>query len=265
MNINATAGFKLAAITAFMLSTSLGMAPLAQAKKDKADDANWSDWSAIGAGYVARRREPPKMDLPPSERRLAGTQVHSNSKKSKAEKKTRDKQPKSADATAPVAASFTAQATDPAATTFTKLWFYTTEEGLHSVSIAELASQSGKTEKSLRRKAGQGKLTLTNGGEAVAWHFDEQSDSIWFAANTYDSFHTDADAYHFVLNAKSALPMAPSDYATPVSPGTDSPFVDTLHFEEEPDFQFSSRRGGGRARRGLLVLGLPVRRVQGQD
>lgn len=230
MTINKTAGGRLAAITALVLAVALQVAPSAGANETRPEEASWSDWAVIGAGFVARRREPPGLDLPPVERRLADTQSRNTRKLSRG---GRD------DARQPEPTDTAAQAAVHAAPTLYNLWFYTTREGLHSVTITELAARSGASEVRIRNMALQGRLSITNAGNPVSWYVDEQSDAIWFVAASFESFHTAADAYHFVFNGRFAQPIAAGGDATPTLPGTPAPFTDTLRFEEEPDFQFS--------------------------
>ena len=231
MNYKLVAGNSLTALSAVVLAASLWNAPPAQAKNDESQDSQWSEWSAIGAGYIARRREPPGIDLPATQRRLTDTQSRGYDKQS-AQTSSVKTQLRSLDVMASAATTTTV--------TTAKLWFYTTEEGLHRVSVAELALRTGKPEQRIRNLAMQGKISLTNERNPVPWHFDEESDSLWFAARKYDSFHTDADAYHFALNNQSALPMTQGDAAASAVPGAATPFEDSLHFEEEPDFLFST-------------------------
>ena len=49
--------------------------PVKLAKEKTSDDENWGEWQGLGEGYVARRRQPPKLDLPKYERRLANVQA----------------------------------------------------------------------------------------------------------------------------------------------------------------------------------------------
>lgn len=222
---------KFLPVPGLALLACLCMVPLAHAKKEQPTEEKWSDWSSLGAGYVARRREPEKMDKPRSLRRLKTTQVRSSSKNSVPAVWKTWNQLNSAQTSKNKTASNVDQ-----------LWLYTTEEGLHSVSIAELASKSGATEKQLRKKARKGKLSITNAGDPVAWHFDRDSGDILFPAQVYDTFYTATNAYHFRMNGRDAKPMEKSKRKRdrPSVSGTDTPFIDTLHFEEEPDFSFST-------------------------
>jgi Peptidase family C25 len=246
MNISRTFEIGAVVVAVAVLAGALWTAPEAQAKnnKKKTEDAQWSDWSALGAGYVARRREPPKMHLAPSERILARTQRQTRGR-NLASRADGESVPESFGATVFATGVLTADAMEapvsaPSSTTVNKLWFYTTVAGMHKASITDIALHTGKTEKKIRKKAKNGKLSITNAGQAVAWHFDKASDAILFAASAYDSFHARVDAYHLLLSGKLALPMVKSKQRKPATPGSNTPFVDTLHFEEEPDFQFST-------------------------
>ncbi|MCB1689646.1 MAG: hypothetical protein KDI33_14220 [Halioglobus sp.] len=213
-------------VPCFALIACLCIVTPAHASKEKPADEEWSDWSSLGAGYVARRRQPEKLDKPQWERRLATTQGRSASKKSEPAKWKKWRKWRNVGNRANV----------------DQLWLYTTQEGLHSVSIAELAATSGANEKQLRKRAVKGWLSLTNAGNPVAWYYDGNSDDILFAAQVYDTFYTDTNAYHFRMDTSAAAPMAESrrKRGRPGTTGTDTPFRDTLHFEEEPDFTFST-------------------------
>ncbi|MCP4009930.1 MAG: hypothetical protein GY726_10510, partial [Proteobacteria bacterium] len=127
------------------------------------------------------------------------------------------------------------------------LWLYTGEEGLYSITLANLAAKLGKTEKNLRNKANNGKLNLTTAEQLdsekaqqpVSWHYDEASDSILFAAQAYDTFHSDENAHKFRASGNKAAPMAVATGAAPGF-GSETPFWDTLKFEEEPDLNFAT-------------------------
>ncbi|MCB1703983.1 MAG: hypothetical protein KDI17_03920 [Halioglobus sp.] len=219
---------KFIMVPGLALLTCLYMASPAHAKKDKPAPEAWSDWSSLGAGFLARRREPEKMDRPVSERRLATTQARAISKKSRSAKGKKWRQWR--------------QWRGNAASSADQLWLYTTEEGLHSVTIAELALHSGASEARLRKKATKGQLSLTNAGSAVSWYFDPATDVIRFPATVYETFYTDTNAYHFTMDHSAAAPMPSSRLrrGKPVRTGADTAFIDTLHFEEEPDFSFST-------------------------
>lgn len=222
---------KLLIVPGLALLSLLCIVTPAHAKKEKPAEDEWSEWSSLGAGYVARRREPEKMDKPRWQRRLATTQERIASKNSMPAIWKKWNRLNNAGARR-----------NRASSNVNQLWLYTTEEGLHSVSIAELALKSGASEKQLRKKARKGNLSLTNAGDPVAWHFDRDSDDILFPAQVYDTFYTETNAYHFQMNTSAASPMAKSKRkrGRPGVSGTDAPFIDTLHFEEEPDFSFST-------------------------
>ena len=78
----------------------------------------------------------------------------------------------------------------------------------------------------------------------VSWHFDEERDSLLFAAEAYDTFYSDENAYKLRLaepgeNHKLAKPMAVNSGKATRAPGIDTPFPETLKFEEEPDLYFA--------------------------
>lgn len=118
------------------------------------------------------------------------------------------------------------------------LWLRTGAEGLYGVSLAQLAAELGQGEGRLRGRASSGRLSITEGGEPVAWHFDRSTDRILFPGRKYETFHTDENVYRLSVDA-AARPMTETNGAPTGAPGSDAPFRDVLHFEEEPDMQYA--------------------------
>jgi len=119
------------------------------------------------------------------------------------------------------------------------LWFRTILEGLHGVQVSDLVEELNQSPEHILHLAAKGKLTLTNKGNPVSWHFDESSDMILFAGEIHDSFYTDENAYRFHLGGKrKKQPMVLTDGDPTYLIGNETPFFDTLTFEEEPDMNF---------------------------
>ncbi len=263
------------AIAAVLASTLLLSAPAVQAEDKPVDDANWSEWKPLGDGYVARRRQPPKLDLPKAERKLANVQDRLDkllkqkerllAKKVKSGKQTkkRDKQLAAIDKriakrlnkqtriTSTISSSALVASASTSATSSKTAWLRTGQEGLYEVSIADLAAVLGKNVDQVKRKASKGTLALTTAEQLdsesatkpVSWYYDENSESILFVGEAYDTFHSDENAYKFKLvgkNSKVAKPMEIIEGEATADFGSDTPFVETLKFEEEPDLLYST-------------------------
>ncbi|MCP4379549.1 MAG: hypothetical protein GY794_25675 [bacterium] len=213
-----------AALTALLLTIS----SITQAKEEPDYGENWGEWRALGGGYVGRRRvPPPRAKTPATQRQLAG-----------AWKEGRRGNARLGDVTGSSGARATALALQNG-TEVNALWLRTISEGLHEVSVTDLAAELGEPEKRIRRKAKKGKLSLTNAGNPVSWHFDPATDGILFAAETNNTFFTDENAYRFSLDSRKALPMVVNNGSPSGSSGYETSFVDTLVFEEEPDWYYS--------------------------
>ena len=192
------------AMAAVLAAALMLTAPVLQAKEKPADDANWSEWKALGDGYVARRRQPPKLDLPKAERKLTNVQDRLEkllkqkdkllAKKVKNSKQTerRDKQLAALDDR--IAKLLKKQAridrrisrSASAATKTTTAWLHTGEEGLYEISIADLAEKLGANVNQIKKKASKGSLALTTAEQLdsesadrpVSWYYDKNSESI---------------------------------------------------------------------------------------
>lgn len=178
---------------------------LSAATESLADSEQWSEWKAMDQGFVARRRQPPKINLPKSERKRSAKQSTLKTHKKKTGK--------------------------------TALWLRTDAEGIYSVALSELAAQSGTNEKSIRN----GALTLTNNDQPVTWHLDSTGDRLVFIGQAYNNFYTDKNAYHFKAGGGKKGPQMPENNGAPTTnAGVSQPFPESLSFEEEPDMFFST-------------------------
>lgn len=212
----------LSLVTVLLLASSV-----AQAKDKPESGQHFDNWKTLGSGYVARRKVPPRMEMPveqatTQELRSPGTGNTDNrmSVESKMAPKSVTKRNRGRNKSA--------------------LWLHTGAAGLYGVSIADLAVELGTKEKTLRRQAASGGISLTNAGAPVSWYFDAASDTFLFAGEAYDNFYTDKNAYYLTLDYKKAHPMAVVYGAPTVSPGTGSPFSETLKFEEEPYMYYAT-------------------------
>jgi hypothetical protein len=120
-------------------------------------------------------------------------------------------------------------------------WMRTGTAGLYAVSIADLALGMGQTERKIRNKAKRGALSLTTAphatattaNQARAWYFDMANDQLLFAAEAYETFHTDENAHRLYFSKAKALPMTVANGAPTPATGLPTPFRDTLVFERE--------------------------------
>lgn len=258
------------ALPATVMAVLLLSAPGAQADESTGDGVQWGPWTALGNGYVARRRQPAKFDQPKFERQLSRVQLRLQTLLQRKQDLMAKLNGSEGNAAAQIQKQVDklegqiTEATQAQATQTRKqqkvnsagngagasaLWLRTGEKGLYEVSITELATALGTSDSTLRRQAQRGQLELTTGAQPdseqadspVSWHFDEASDSVIFAGSTYDTFYSSENAYKLVPgDNKSTLaaPMAVASGAAPAAPGSATPFRETLKFEEEPDFGY---------------------------
>ncbi len=221
----------------------------------EANSEHWSEWKALASGYMARRKVPARINKKLTERRAPSVQ----------EKLVNVEQVKEHLLTqATISATTTTsvelqqqlssveqqiqQLVGQNAYSLTShsiwqnaVWLHTGQAGLYSVPIADLAAQLGKTEKRIRRKAKKGRLTLTNGGLPVSWFYDEATDALLFAGDSFTTFYTDQNAYKLKSGLYwSTQTMEIIDGAPAGSTAAKQPYIDTLHFEKEPDSMYST-------------------------
>lgn len=243
------AGATLSALSTTLLAVALNTSTAGAIEEVPQDEARWGEWQPMASGYAARRREPQGLGEKLTDRRPAAVQQRASKQHSLERRAGTTGKPIALRSVAgsdsvPVATASATAATGPA---YRSAWLYTANEGLYAITIAELATQLGRTENNVRDKATTGSLRVLRGPagtrratEAVSWHFDPVTDSILFAARTFDSFHTELDAYRILLGGAGTAQAAPMSVSTGTPSGiaNASPFRDTLTFEEEPDMLF---------------------------
>lgn len=232
--------------------------------KQKDSDDGWGEWTPLSDAFVARRREAININLPEEDRRHANVQARldkltqqrdrllakveslDESKNKKARKllkriaKLNQKILKQSEKNLTLIT-----AADSKAIKTSTLWMHTGEQGLYTVSISELTTKFGISEKQIRKKAQKGKLNITSAADVssqladqtVSWHYDEDSDSILYPAKARITFHTDENAFKFKLNGKKAAPMVVVNGDAPAI-GSATPFSELLTYEEEPDLKY---------------------------
>ena len=239
-----------AALTAMLLLTT---SPDVQAKQSTAENEQWSEWKPLSSGYIARRRVPAKIDRPVEERRPENVQERLLTVKQLQERLRRDETPSMEGlareqrrlAKLNARISHLEKRTRKADRSRNKkkaaLWFRTGSAGLYSVALEELADKLGTSAQKIQKKAKRGRIELTNAGHPVSWYFDRATNAILFAGEQYETFYTDLNAYRFRLGrSRKSQAMPVVDGAPVASAGDLSPFTDSLTFEEEPDFMYST-------------------------
>lgn len=242
-----------------------------EAKENKGNSSGWGQWQAMGEGYVARRREPPQLDLPRSERRLENVQLRLQRLQIKKQKllarltilegtnrneAIRGVQQQLVALEKQLAKAqkreqkFIAKQNAKQNKSTSSLWLKTGEEGLYTASITDLAAALGMNKGAVRKRAKTGKLILMTAtaldseeaDQPVSWHYDDTTDSVLFVGSAYETFYSDVNAYKFSMAGNSsrlAKPMAVNKSAAKASVGSEIPFHESLKFEEEPDMFFA--------------------------
>ncbi len=197
----------------------------------------WGEWTPLGGGLVGRRREPPRLERPLAERRVASVEARLRGR-GEAAVGSRQRGSEAArmagvsGAAAPQALAGSVCARTPVAAA----WLRTTAAGLHAVPVADLAGVIGGPVASVRAAARTGRLSLTSAGRDWSWRYDAGSDRVHFVAEPYHTFHTRENAYRAAVGAGRSMGVVRG--AAPRTRGIPVPFRDTLRFEEEPDMMF---------------------------
>lgn len=224
----------LAAVAALML-TAISPGDTARASTSDSDQ-QLGELKVLGKSFVARRYEPPKPDPDAVLRRVVAKQAS----------QARQFSQKFSPRTGFQSAAASTVSDTPA---LSALWLHTRGEGLFSVTVDELAADMGMDAEALRRQLSFGEkgLALTKGPRAnsrkatkpVGWHYDAEADAVWFVGEAHDTFYTGENAYHLSFNERKSCIMRQKNGGAPGGQGAGSPFVDTLRFEQEPDFYYS--------------------------
>ena len=120
------------------------------------------------------------------------------------------------------------------------VWLRTENEGLHKVSVPDLAAMIGVNVEYMQQLVEDGDLRLSYLNRRLRWHYDADLGAILFAAEKNDNLYTDQNAYHVrILNRNNQTMRVRSGNGP--SSGSNSSFFDTLTFEEVFDFGLSNR------------------------
>lgn len=170
----------------------------------------WEEWQPLAEGFVARRRVPEKLELPKELRRSSATQNHAPPGR---ERLPWDR---------------------------LSLWFYNDAPGLYSVCMDEVSAETGIGLGQLLGAARSGRLSFSNGGEAISWYYDEAHRRLLFAGEAYETFHAEGNAYQ-LRQRQTPDPQRMIERGksrTRISAGQPTPFRETLRFEEETEMMF---------------------------
>ena len=223
----------------------------------KQKDQNWDKWRTMGQGYVARRKVPKNISKKVSERKLKDVADRLNKKiilRNRSSKKTA-KLTKSLNKNVALNNKVTAKL-DKQITNLkkkkrkgrkgrrgkksTSVWLRNQGEGIYSISITELASETGVSVDDVRELAFKNKFTLTYMDKGVDWLYYPDTDSIIYVAEQYDTFHTDQNAYRLSFSkSRKSNTIRISNQNDGPDYGDLTPFNESLKFEEEPDFFYS--------------------------
>jgi hypothetical protein len=239
-----------AAHSALLLCALLAFLPISQAQEVEADGTQWGEWEPIDKGFIARKKVPPRMHLKADKRALKSvTQQRSRLLKKKARLQAKIKQAgRSQKNIGKLRARLAETKSQLAlwrsvnrvsrATRQGGAWLYNGAEGLHSISVTELAETLEITERLLRRQLNKGKFALTNNGQSVSYYYDKAAGQVLYAAESYQTLYTDENAYRARFSKADAQPMTVQNGKGKRGPGQANAFADTLKFEEEPDMYF---------------------------
>lgn len=249
----------VAAVAALLLSIPLTTSAV---PSDAEPEVGWGRWETLARGMAGRRRVPPKLDQAVEERRSDTTELrHAEARRldqtlvradasGSGYQRRQGRDPSQASAAAQKSQKTVSTATlqeamllEPALAPTTPVkaaWLRTGLAGLYAVSVADLAAGMGQTQGAIRNRAKGGTLSLTTGGQITPWYFDTVRDQLLFAAAAYETFHTDQNAHRIYFGTTKRRLMTVASGTPTEAAGTQTPFRDTLQFEEEPDMLYST-------------------------
>ncbi|MFT5137260.1 MAG: hypothetical protein ACI9XU_000559 [Arenicella sp.] len=266
-----------------LLSILLALSVTSYAQQPiEADGTQWGQWQALDTGFIARRKVPPRMERAPKNRALKSVKSQpSRLLKTKAtlltEMKTLDQQSLQSVQSQlhKVDAKLSLVRTINSPSSSIKqdggAWLYNGTEGLHAVSLEDLADALGQTESRVATQLKANHFSLTNNGQAVSYHYDEAAARVSYVAESYQTVYSDENAYRARLLPGSFRAIDPDEFDVhaidsyevdfraidtyevetkamkvqtstisddSLGAGVATAFPDTLLFEEEPDLYF---------------------------
>ncbi|MFT5609517.1 MAG: hypothetical protein ACI9WC_000208 [Arenicella sp.] len=247
-----------------LLSILLAFSVSSHAQQPIQDDGTqWGQWQAMDKGFIARRKVPPRMDLALEERALKQVKAQpSRLLKKRAtlltEMKTVDQRSlKSVQARlhkvdAKLSLVQTIHSPSVSIKQDAGAWLYNGSEGLHAVSLADLAAALGQPESRVASQLKSNNLMLTNNDQAVSYHYDEATARVLYIAESYETIYSDENAYlarlargrfraidGHEIKMKAMKIQEPTNSQGSLGAGIAAAFPDTLLFEEEPDMYYN--------------------------
>jgi hypothetical protein len=213
------------------------------------DGTQWGQWQAMDKGFIARKKVPPRMDLALEERALASVQSQPSrllKKRSTLLTKMQTEDKQSLRSIQSQLTDVDTQLSDVQAIDFVAVqiipkdgvWLYNGAEGLHALSVADLATTLGQSESRVTEQLTEKKFALTNKGQAVSYYYDSATAQVLYVAESYQTIYTDENAYRARLAKTDAQAMYVQKGEGMQGVGVAAAFRDTLHFEEEPDMSY---------------------------
>jgi hypothetical protein len=236
-------------ITSLMVALTVTLLLPADEALANKEEQNWDSWRGLGQGYVGRRKVPKNSAKQAVERKLDAVDERLNNlivlrnrldKKSGAKSEARlDNLDKRITKVKNRKKKLRKQSHKNSRGS-TSVWLRNQGEGLYSVPISELAEEVGYTEKEVRDRAISKELALTNQGQAVPWLYYPDTESIIYVGEQYDTFYSDQNAYRLSFSqSQLSKRMGISKQRNGPDGGVSEPFIESLKFEQEPDFFYS--------------------------
>ena len=236
-------------ITSLMVALTITLLLPADEAFANKKEQNWDSWRGLGQGYIGRRKVPKNSSKQAAERKLDAVDERLNNMivlRNRLDKKSGGKSKAKLDNFDKRIAEVKKQKKklrkqkNRGSKGSKSVWLRNQGEGLYSVPVSELASEVGFTEDEVRKLAVKKQLALTNQGQAVHWLYYPDTDSIIYVGEQYDTFFSDQNAYHLSFSkSKLSKRMGISKNRNGPEGGLSEPFLDSLKFEQEPDFFYS--------------------------
>jgi hypothetical protein len=234
-----------------LLGIALALSVSSHAQQPIEDDGTqWGQWQATNQGFIARKKVPPRMDLAVEERALESVRSQPSrlvKRKAKLLTKMQTADEQSLKSMQSQLNDIDAQLSGVQASNSVSapipqdgVWLYNGAEGLHAVSVADLATTLGQSEKRVTKQLTSKKFALTNKGQAVSYYYDRATAQVLYVAESYQTIYADKNAYRARLSKTDSQTMIVKKGRVKASAGLATAFPDTLHFEEEPDMYFST-------------------------
>ena len=245
--------------TLFSVGFVLIFAMQSNAVEAKPKDQNWDNWRTMGKGYVARRKVPKNISKDVTNRKLKDVADRLNRKVVLRNRLTKKAAKLSLNINSELTLKNKSAKIDKQIVNLkkkkrkgrkggkgrrnkkaTSVWLRNQGEGLYGVPVEELASETGVSIEDVRELISKNKLTLTYKSRPVSWLYYPDTDSIIYIAENYDTFHTDQNAYRLSFSkSRKSKTIRISNQGDGPEHSDITPFIDSLKFEQEPDFIYA--------------------------